>query len=92
MKRKRTGLSLYASKAQRKRKRKGSLKKIGRPQILHYPRPTKDLDSTIEYEEEQESVSDDSYCGDSDDEPLSHSSMDAGSVLSFHMQHVSPGE
>ena len=92
MKRKRTGLSLYASKAQRKRKRKGSLKKIGRPRIVRYPRPTKDLDSTIEYKEEDEPVSDDSYCSDSDDETLSQSSTDAGSVLSFHMQHASPGE
>ena len=86
-----TALSLYASKAQGKRKRKGSLKKIGRPRILHYPRSTKDLDSTIEYEEE-ESVSDDSYCIDSEDESLSQSSTDAGSVSSFHMQHASPSE
>ena len=89
MKKKKTALSLYASKAQRKRK--GSLKKIGRPQILHYPRSTKDLDSTIEYEEE-ESVSGDSYCIDSEDEALSQSSMDAGSMSSFHMQHARPGE
>ena len=91
MKKKKTALSLYASKAQRKRKRKGSLKKIGRPWILHYPRSTKDLDSTIEYEEE-ESVSGDSYCINSEDEPLSQSSTDAGSVSSFHTQHASPGE
>ena len=54
MKRKKTALSMYSSKAQRKRKSKDTGKKIGRSRILHYPRLTKDLDSTIEYEEEEE--------------------------------------
>ena len=94
MKRKKTALSLYSSKVRRKRKKTDTTRRIGRPPILRFPRPTKDLDSTIEYEDEP--MSDDSYYTDhadeeeDDDEALSDETY--GSVSSFQFQHTSNGD
>ena len=53
MKKKKTGLSLYASKNRQKVKKKNG-KRIGRPRTLNFPRLTKDHDITFGYEEEEE--------------------------------------
>ena len=55
MKKKKTGLSLYASKNRRKVKKKNG-KRIGRPRTLKFPRLTKDHDITFGYEEEEEEM------------------------------------
>ena len=54
-KKKKTGLSLYASKNRRKVKKKNG-KRIGRPHTLKFPRLTKDHDITFGYEEEEEEM------------------------------------
>ena len=58
MKKKKTVLSLYASKKRRKlKKRDGN--RIGRPRNLQFPRSSKDHDVTFGYEEEKMSESED---------------------------------
>ena len=52
MKKKKTGLPLYASKNRRKIKKKNG-KRIGRPRTLKFPSLTKDHDITFGYEEEE---------------------------------------
>ena len=53
MKKKKTALSLYASKNRQKIKKKYG-KRIGRPHTLKFPSLTKDHDITFGYEEEDE--------------------------------------
>ena len=58
MKKKKTVLSLYASKNRRKLKKRDG-KRIGRPRNLQFPRSSKDHDVTFGYEEQKMSENED---------------------------------
>ena len=96
MGKKKTVLSLYSSKIRRKREKKDTTKRIGRPRVLHFPKPTKDLDSTLPYEDEEEeqAMSDETYCSDAEDEQaMSYESNISSSQdsASFQFQYTNRG-